>query len=153
MKKRLDFFQNFIWLLLLFAVSCTRTPLSIFTEYVSIETMPSYIIGTPDPGLYCPDFGEKLHISWEIPHSHMLETLEIRVALRFGNGKDESFTTPLNQRKGILVFSLLNVDFSEKKGIFTYKIELYHNGALIDSLVHQLWAERITIEDNQKSDS
>lgn len=131
--------------LLFLLASCSSPPLSVFTEYISVESLPSYRVGTPDPRLYCPDFGEKLHISWDLPQCTSTDSLEIRLFLRFGKGEDQMLTFPLTKKKGILVVPLLNDDYWEKQGIFTYKIELYCNDGLIDTWLHQLWAERINL--------
>ena len=134
-------------LLSLFLTACANPPLSVFTEYISVETLPSYIIGTPDPHLYCPDFGEKIHITWAIPQDTCIENLKIRLFLRFGNGEDEQLDYTLLERSGTLVFRLLNEAYSEKQGVFTYKIELYAEDALISTWLHQLWAEKITFQE------
>lgn len=99
----------------LLLTSCSQAPLSVFTEYVSVESLPSYQIGTPDPRLYCPDVGEKLHISWGIPASSCYKDLELSLSLRFGNGEDKVLTFPLFEKKGTFVFPLLNNDYWEKK--------------------------------------
>lgn len=130
-----------ILLFLLFLVSCSGPPLSVFTEYVSIESLPSFRIGTPDPRLYCPDAGEKLHISWDAPQSK--GTLQVKLYLRFGSGKDQTLCYNLSSKKGTLIFPLLNQEYWENQGILTYKIELYCNDALISTWLHQLWADRI----------
>lgn len=132
-------------LLLLALTACTNPPLSVFTEYISVESLPSYRIGTPDPHLYCPDFGEKIHISWAIPQDTCLENLEIRLFLRFGNGEDEELSYTLSERSGTLIFRLLNKAYSEKQGVFTYKIELYSGQILLSTWLHQLWAEKIIL--------
>lgn len=134
-------------ILALILSACASPPLSVFTEYISVESLPSYRIGTPDPHLYCPDFGEKLHISWAIPQGICLEDLEIRLFLRFGNGEDEQLNYTLLERSGTLIFRLLNEAYADKQGVFTYKIELYAENTLISTWLHQLWAERITLSD------
>ena len=132
-------------LLLLALAACANPPLSVFTEYISIESFPSYRIGTPDPRLYCPDFGEKIHITWSVPQDTCLDDLEIRLFLRFGNGEDEQINTALFEQSGTLIFRLLNEAYSEKQGVFTYKIELYSSQTLLSRWQHQLWAERIVL--------
>lgn len=131
--------------LILLLTGCSQAPLSVFTEYVSVESLPSFQVGTPDPRLYCPDTGEKLHISWGMPVGSCYKDLEIKLFLRFGNGEDKELNFPLFDKKGTLVYPLLNEDYWNKKGVFTYKIELYADETLIDTWIHQLWAERITM--------
>lgn len=133
-------------LILYLFTSCSTAPLSVFTEYVSVESLPSYQIGTPDPRLYCPDVGEKLHISW---CAGKCRNLELKLYLRFGNGEDKLFTFPLFEERGTFVFPLLNDDYWEKQGIFTYKIELFSDDTLIDTWTHQLWQERIVLHNQE----
>lgn len=137
--------KTLLYLMLLFT-GCSQTPLSVFTEYVSIESLPSYQIGTPDIRLYCPDVGEKIHISWSIPQGTRLEKAEIKLFLRFGNGEDKALNFPLFKKEGTLIYPLLNLDYWEKKGVLTYKIELFVDEILFDTWTHQLWAERIILE-------
>lgn len=130
-------------MLIALASCCSNEQLSVFTEYVSIESLPSYRIGTPDPRLYCPDYGQKLHISWSVPKSCHYHTLELSLKLRFGNKEEQNELIPLESVTGIYVFSLLNEEYRKKGGIFTYKVELRGDGQVLKVWEHQLWAERI----------
>lgn len=130
--------------LILLLTACSPTPpLSVFTEYLSVEALPSYRIGTPDPRLYCPEYGEKLHISWNIPEECSAEMLHLNLFLRFGNGEDQMLDFSLAAHKGTLIVPLLNDEYWKKEGIFTFKIELFLNEKLYSEWRHQLWADRI----------
>lgn len=136
-------------LLLLFFLAgcCQKQELSVFTEYVSLETLPSYRIGTPDPRLYCPDYGQKLHIKWSVPATCLIEELDLalHISIRFGNKEDSEQWLTLHSFSGIYVYPLLNDDYWTKEGILTFKIELYSQGEVIQEWRHQLWAERIQL--------
>jgi hypothetical protein len=139
---------------LLFAVclllaGCCQSRLTVFTEYLSIETLPSYIVGTPDPRLYCPDIGEKLHIKWNLPLEECAEEpLRLKLSLHFGNRTEETLMLYLSSPSGIYIYSLINEAYTEKMGIFTYQVELYSGDTIIDTWQHLLYTERIKISDN-----
>lgn len=135
------------WLLLLFFfASCQRDTLSVYTEYLSFRTLPSYIMNTPDPMLYCPDFGEKLHITWSVSKKCSIEALLLRIDLRYGNGTFDRQEVELDTPNGIYVLPLLNEEYREKDGIFTYKLTLYGDGCPIKEERHLLWVDPITLE-------
>lgn len=133
--------------LLLLLSGCCHQTLTVYTEYLSIETLPSYIIGTPDPRLYNPDVGEKLHIKWDIPQGEYQEDLRLKVSLYFGNRTEEKLWVDLCTQSGIYIYPLINDAYWEKQGIFTYKVELYSGDTLIDAWQHLLYTERIQISD------
>jgi hypothetical protein len=130
---------------LLLLCSCNRNTLSVFTEYVSIESLPSYQLNTPDPRLYCPDFGEKIHITWSLPKDNPYCALFLRIDLRYGNGTFDTQTVELFTPEGIYVLPLMNEEYRCKEGIFTYKITLFGDDCPIATRTHLLWAEPIQL--------
>lgn len=132
-------------LILLLATACARNELSVFTEYLSIESLPSYRLGTPDPRLYCPDYGEKLHIRWSVTDCDCSDNLSLHLSILYGNGETYSESVALNAPTGIYVYTLLNDKYWSKEGIFSFKVDLYSNDKLIREWRHQLYAERIEI--------
>lgn len=137
---------RFLLILLLFG-GCVRQELSVYTEYVSFETLPSYIIGTPDPALFCPDIGERLHIHWSEKCGNQLV---LHLSLRFGDKTEDEVWLNLYSLTGTYVYSLMNEEYWAKGGIFTYKVEIFDNDELINEWRHQLWAPRITVGENVK---
>lgn len=113
--------QRLLLLLVLFLTGCIGQQLSVFTEYVSIESLPSYQIGTPDPRLYCPDNGERLHIKWSIPYGMHYDRLDLRLSLHFSNGEDIEEWVSLKTPVGIYVYELMNEDYWEREGSLPIK--------------------------------
>lgn len=135
---------NLIFLALLSA--CSNADLSLYTEYISIQSLPSYHIGTPDPRLYCPDYGEKLHISWFLPNDYHYNELYLYLHLRYGNGTFEEKWIRVDCSDGVYAFPLLNENYREKQGLFTYKVALIGDGCILLERRHTLWAEPIVLE-------
>ena len=130
-------------------LGCTQPNLTLFTEYVSIESLPSYQVGTPDPRLYHPDSGVRLHISWSLAKMCSDSIHQLHLHVRFGNGEEDDQWLSIHNESGTYVYSLINDDYWNKGGIFTYKAELFENGELIKEWRHQLFAERINLDDTQ----
>lgn len=150
MSSRHKVFRRLTVTLMCLFSGCAREELTVFTEYVSIESLPSYRIGTPDPHLYCPDIGEKLHIQWSTPKSCHYKTLDLHLSILFGNKEKADEWFSLEKPTGIYVYPLLNKAYWEKGGIFTFRVELYADGLLIKQWRHQLWAERFDIDQGLK---
>lgn len=128
-----------------------REGLSVFTEYVSIESLPSYQIHTPDPRLFAPDVGEKLHISWQVPNSCSSDSLKLKLSLQFGDRTTQIVWIDLYVNSGTYVYSLLNEEYWTLQGVFTYQVELFQNDLLIYIWQHQMWAERIELTNSKLS--
>lgn len=143
-------FFAFLFSCLLQLCGCCQSKLTVFTEYLSIETLPSYIIGTPDPRLCNPDVGEKLHIKWNIPTQEYCQPLRLKLSLYFGNRTEEKLWVDLFTPRGIYIYPLINDAYWEKQGIFTYKVELYSGETLMDCWQHLLYTERIQISDEKE---
>lgn len=67
------------------------------------------------------------------------------MTIRFGNYEEKTITIPATSMIGHYTFCLLNDEYWEKKGITTYKIDLYADGKIIQEWRHQLWTELIEI--------
>lgn len=136
-----------IFFLMALCTSCmgAKDPkLSLFTEYVTVERLPSYQMKTPDPALLCPDYGEKLHISWRVPSRYT--ALCLKISLRFHNGQEEQFTLYLETYHDTYIYTLLNEDYITKGGILTYSAELWGDNQLLYLWQHPLWSEKIHLE-------
>jgi hypothetical protein len=141
MRKLLNLF------FLALITGCSSPELSLYTEYISIQSLPSYIIGTPDPRLYCPDYGEKLHISWFLPHEFYCNEIYLYLHLLYGNGAYDEKWIRVDSLDGVYALPLLNEEYREKDGIFTYKVALIGDGCILLERRHILWAEPILLED------
>lgn len=125
--------------------SCIAERLSVHTEYISIENLASFHVGTPDPELLCPTVGQRLVVTWALPASYECYTsLYLDIRMRFGNGEEKTITLFLKKRQGTYVYSLLNDEYFEKDGILTYKADLIGDGDILDEWRHQIWAEKIS---------
>lgn len=126
--------------------SCTGNHFSIQTSYLNREMLASYYVETPDPLLQQPLMGERVLVQWNLPRWYLqYEDLHIRMAIRYKNATETVFSLPVRCLKGYYNFMLKGSEYAEKRGILTYKADLIGDGRILESQVHQLWAELISI--------
>jgi hypothetical protein len=139
----------FMWICLLALTGCQCEKLTVYTDYLSHENLASYHVGTPDPRLNNPPMGQRLIISWSLPKNYLCyEDLHLDLTIRFRNKQQISEKIDICKRKGMYIYSVLNEDFFETKGLLTYKIDLVGDDVILEEWRHQLWTELITFEDN-----
>ena len=119
--------------------------LSVHTDYVTIENLASYHVDTPDPLLYNPPIGQRLIVYWRVPEKLVRQqALSLLLTLRFRNKEEVKETVFIDRPVGKTIYSLLDADYFEKRGILTYKVELFNEEDLLKTWKHQLWTELIT---------
>lgn len=136
--------RSIIILLACLFTSCNAPRLAIHTDFVGIESLASFYVGSPDPQLTCPDYGERLHIAWNVPCS---AHLAIHARIRFKNLTEIEWTFPLEKPRGRSTYILLNEDYDRSGGILTYKVTLVNETnegqIIVEEQHHALWTELI----------
>jgi hypothetical protein len=130
-----------------------RQILTVQTEYLSHENLASYHVRTPDPLLWNPPIGQRLLVSWQLPPSiKCTEDLALNIQLHFHNHTTKTEIVPVRRNTGTYVYALLNADYSEKKGILTYKVQLTLADQILEEWRHQLWVELITLNEDKEQE-
>lgn len=131
-------------IILLLLTSCSSKYLAIHTDFISAENLASFHVGTPDPELYCPDYGQRLHIAWNVPCA---ASLAVHARIRFKNLEEIEWSFDLNEPRGIYSYVLLNKDYDNTGGILTYKVSLVNHASggpvVVEEQYHALWTELI----------
>lgn len=140
--------MRYLILLTLLLTSCARQNLEVYIDTIDADDLASNHVDTPDPNRLCPDLGQKLVITWNLPRSWAIR--EIRARVRFGNREESYLNFPLPSSRGVKVFELINDDYCEKQGIASYIVELYQNDELLDTVQHSLWCELIELNCEEK---
>lgn len=137
----------FIILLSLGLIACTGQKLSVHTDYISVEDLASYQVGTPDPLLNNPPVGQRLIVSWMLPSSYLKsEDLRLEMTIRLRDREQIEKTVTISRCMGSYVYSLLNADYFNTGGIITYKVLLIGDGQILDEWIHPLWVELINLD-------
>ena len=129
-------------ILLLLLTSCSHEYLAVFTDVISYENLASYHIDTPDPELFCPSYGQRLHISWSVP-CPCPANLIINARIRFTNLQEVEWVIPVTEPRGRVTHEILNEDYDTTGGVLTYKVDLLEGDTLLEEQRHALWTELI----------
>lgn len=132
--------------------SCGRAMLTVQTDYITHKDLASFYVGTPDPRLNMPMIGQRLIVSWAVPPEFLAyDDLRFEITIRFRNREEIIEIFDISQRFGTYVYSLLNQDYIDKRGILTYKIDLVGGGYILKEWRHLIWSELITLPAEQES--
>jgi hypothetical protein len=131
-----------ILLALLFFTGCSRERLTVYTDTVTYQKLASYLVGTPDPELYCPQIGQRLIISWQVPPCS-IPSLFIRV--RFRDLTQREIKADFDKRRGIYAVEHVDEEYEKHGAILAYSVELRDGDQLLEKVDHQLWTELITV--------
>lgn len=147
--------------LFLASSSCTQNILSVHTDYLSKESLASYYVGTPDPLLQNPPFGQRLILSWNIPkdlYQKLFKADEnnvsgenlpphLEITIRFRTRQEQVCRLPLHKTSGTAIYSVLNEKYCATQGIATYRVRLIARGKVYEEWRHQLWKDLILFEE------
>ncbi|MCB1112256.1 MAG: hypothetical protein H7A37_00240 [Chlamydiales bacterium] len=135
--------------LLLLSTGCCCHHVRGNLEYLSIETLASYHVCTPDPLRHCPPIGQRLVVTWGIPKPYFSRycDLHINLSIIYRNHQTAEVQIPVDKRTSYYVYDIVNEAFCETGGILTFKLELVGDGCLLDEWKHQLWIKLITIDE------
>ena len=141
--KRLIFILS-----LVFLASCSKNYISVYDKAIYSDYLASVKMGTPDERNLESFLGERLIVSWDIPKELFSSSdhWELIHKIRFGNREEIESRYVLDRHKGSFKYDLLDEEYYEKKGISTYKVELYNEDGLKEIWKHQVWVDYIKIE-------
>jgi len=132
--------------LLIALTSCCRAPLSVHTDFLRREKLASFNVDTPDPSLSYPRLGQRLLVDWSLNSCYAnYSVLQLEIRIRFGDRSEVTRYATLNQLSGVYIYILEGEEFIQKKGIFTYKVDLIGDNCVLHTWQHQLWKELINV--------
>ena len=127
--------------------SCHYPHVNVDMRFVRPEMRASHWIGSPDPGLCCPDYGQEMVMTWHLPLHYFNDApLYLEYFIRYGNREEERYCIRLLKRKGSFSHTLLNEDYWCRQGVLAYKIICYGRSGCLESFSHQLWIDKIQFD-------
>lgn len=133
--------------LLLMLSGCEKYYVSVKRETVDRDCLASTFVGSPDPRQKKPPKGQELMIEWRLPESVMDEKFTLVLDVFYKNDSVETFYYPVEKRRGMVTYALLDEKYKEKGGLLTYKAEIRNEKEKIfKQWKQQLWTELIVIE-------
>jgi hypothetical protein len=128
-------------------IGCCPHRLTVQTQILNEEYLASYTVGTPDPRIECPDIGERLLIQWSLTSCQFKErNLMLFLKVRFRNHQEKEIQVPIQERRGVYLYNLINEDYCQSGGILTYVTEIRSQEGIVACWKHPLWTELITFE-------
>lgn len=135
------------FLLALFFCGCEKYYLSVKREMMNRNSLASTYVGSPDPRQKDPPKGQELMMEWRLPEEALQENPILVLDLIYKDYTKGKICHPIDRKRGIFTYALLNPEFREKGGFLTYKAEIRsEQGAVMKQWKGQLWAELIEIE-------
>lgn len=139
-------------LLLVLLFSCDKYYISVRQMPVNAGYLASTHVGTPDPRQAHPPLGQKLIINWVVPPEVLTQDPKVVLYLVYKDHTEKKISYPILYRNGMEVYSLLNEEFENKKGLLTYRAEIVtQEGEIYKEWKHQLWVNLITLDEERSS--
>lgn len=89
-------------------------------------------------------------IEWQVPLELLPKNAFIEFDANYWDNIERRYVIPINDRKGYKTLFVINDDFIETGGVFTYRAKIKtEDGKVFREWRHQLWVNLITI-DNQE---
>lgn len=134
--------------LLLLLTGCEKYYVTVKREYVDRDQLASTFVGSPDPRQKNPPTGQELTIEWRLPPEAMEEELQLELNILYRDYSSATFTYPVDRRRGVVTYALLNEEYFERDGLLTYKAEILDsNGKVLKEWKQILWTDLITLEE------
>lgn len=131
---------------LLLLTGCVQ-PLSVQTQYLTVNRLASTHVNTPDPRLLHPDNGQQLVIQWWLPRSFLdYDDLHVEITVRLKDREEIKESIKLCHVQGYHLFPVINETYTKSGGISTYKVLIVGGGKVLESWYHPLWVELIHFE-------
>ncbi len=137
-------FVTIITLSLLFT-SCSRSKLSVRSDYFGKKDLSSVVVDTPDPekDTY---FGQRLFIVWMLTSSDFAKgNSSLDVAIRLKNGDLKELTFPLTSRWGTKIIKIQGEEYKKTKGLESYLVTIHSGPIILAKSRHKFWIETIKV--------
>lgn len=132
----------------LLLVGCRRYDFSVSQQIINRDYLASTHVCTPDPRQACPPCGRRLIMSWHIPRDILNRCPQIELDIIYWDYSEGHFSYPITEQKGYVLYSLLNEEYHEKKGLLSYKARIITaDGYVYRTWKQQLWVDLIHIDE------
>lgn len=140
-------FCSLFFLLFMFC-GCEKYYLTVKRKYIDRDQLASTFVGSPDPRQKNPPTGQELAIEWRLPPEAMKNRLQLTLSVLYKDYSQKTFVYPIDRKRGVVTYALLNQEYFEKKGLLTYKAEITSSeGETIKHWQQILWTNLIMLED------
>lgn len=90
--------------------------------------------------------GQRLIVTWMLPRDFLCyDNLHLETTIRFRNREEVTELFDITRSRGTFVYTVMNQEFCDTRGILTYKIDLIGNGYVLKEWKHLLWSDLIIL--------
>ena len=134
---------------LLLLCGCEKYYVAVKREYVDQLKLASTFVGSPDPRQKNPPKGQELIIEWRLPQDALDQELTLVLSVIYKNHSEETFCYPVDRRRGVITYALLDEAYRKTEGFLTYKAEIKTlDGMIVKEWKQQLWVDLIVIDED-----
>jgi len=127
---------------------CEKYYISIKRDTIDQSKLASTFVESPDPRQKNPPKGEKLIIEWRLPSYVLHQYITLQLNIIYNNYSEQTLYYPVNQRKGIIIYSLLEDQYYKTGGFLTYVAKIKKSdGTVLKEWKQWLWVDRISLDD------
>lgn len=142
---KFNFIRSFVYSLFLcvVATSC-RQKIFVEDNFITVESLASFHMSTPDPKKFNPPQGQEVTINWSLHEEYYhYDQLKIMLTILFGNLEEIEIPISITRPISSYTYTLMNQNYFDADGILAYKVDLYADDQLIYAWKHQLWVDII----------
>ncbi|MGE0198704.1 MAG: hypothetical protein AB7N99_09145 [Simkaniaceae bacterium] len=141
--------RQYLILSLLLLCGCEKYYVSVKREYVDQSKLASTFVGSPDPRQKNPPKGQELIIEWRLPQDALDQKLTLVLSVIYKNHSEETLCYPVDRRRGVITYALLDEAYRKTEGFLTYKAEIKTlDGMIVKEWKQQLWVDLIVIDED-----
>lgn len=139
----------FLFLICVFCSGCQKNFVTVVQEKIHRNLLASSFVDSPDPMQHNPPHGKKLYISWNIHGDYNFEECRLRISMIFRNRETRTVELAIPRKRGTIVYSLLDQEYYETRGLLTYKVEvLTKNEEILALWTHQMWVNIVQLRES-----
>lgn len=139
----------FLFLICVFCSGCQKNFVTVVQEKIHRNLLASSFVDSPDPLQHTPPHGKKLYISWNIHGDYNLEECRLRISMIFRNRETKTVELDIPRKRGTILYSLLDQEYYETRGLLTYKVEILRKNEEILALwTHQMWVNIVQLRES-----
>lgn len=136
----------FLFFICVFCCGCQRNFVTVVQEKIHRNLLASSFVDSPDPMQYDLPHGKRLYISWNIDRQCSFKHCVLRLSMIFRNRQIKTVDLSIPKQRGTLVYSLLDQEYYDRRGLLAYKVELLGQQEEVMAVwTHQLWVNIIQL--------
>lgn len=129
-----------------FCGCCGSKHISVLNEPIDQNRLASVHVNAPDPRHEENAHGQRLYVSWGLPHKYKGTELTGILKVRYHSPEQAIIPFVIDKLRDTFIYEIVDEEYFKKEGILAYQIQIFSDGELVDTYQHSMWTELITKE-------